>query len=56
MCATRKNVLYGVTYRSKFSQGIFPIEKLIFMSEINEQGPLLLASLYYALVKTMNPR
>ena len=27
--------LYGVTYRSKFSQGIFPIEKLIFVSEIN---------------------
>ena len=26
---------YGVTYRSKFSQGIFPIEKLIFVSEIN---------------------
>ena len=26
---------YGVTYRSKFSLGIFPIEKLIFMSEIN---------------------
>ena len=26
---------YGVTYRSKFSLGIFPIEKLIFVSEIN---------------------
>ena len=26
---------YGVTYRSKFSQGIFPIEKLIFVTEIN---------------------
>ena len=30
-----QEVLYGVTYRSKFSQGIFPIEKLIFVSEIN---------------------
>ena len=27
--------LYGVTYRSKFSQGIFPIAKSIFMSEID---------------------
>ena len=26
---------YGVTYRSKFSQGILPIEKLIFVAEIN---------------------
>ena len=28
-------IVYGVTYRSKFSLGIFPIEKLIFVSEIN---------------------
>ena len=27
--------LYGVTYRSKFSQSIFSIDKSIFMSEIN---------------------
>ena len=27
--------MYAVTYRSKFSLGIFPIEKLIFVSEIN---------------------
>ena len=27
--------MYGVTYRSKLSQDIFPIEKLIFVSEIN---------------------
>ena len=33
--------LYGVTYRSKFSQGIFPIAKSIFMSGIDKQGSLL---------------
>ena len=30
-----KQLYYGVTYRSKVSLGIFPIEKLIFVSEIN---------------------
>ena len=30
-----KGPVYVVTYRSKFSLGIFPIEKLIFVSEIN---------------------
>lgn len=34
---------YGVTYRSKFSQGIVLIEKSISMSEINQNGPLLQA-------------
>ena len=29
------STIYGITYRSKFSQGIFPIEKLIFVKEIN---------------------
>ena len=28
-------VIYGVTYGSKLSQGIFLIEKSIFMSEIS---------------------
>ena len=29
------STIYGITYGSKFSQGIFPIEKLIFVKEIN---------------------